>query len=189
MRVLCWLKHIDPAKGSGDYQSGHYHRTNSGWSHRAIGACLVGLAGWLSLASCSPVPAPNPREIVLQQSWELESGDIVAGHLVAASLGDISIYLGGDALRAPFSGEIEQAAQGAHCIYFSTPEIPAYLFRFCGLNRPHLGPITFGHTIGSGDYVHFATLRRQPDGTWAIVEPSQQVLEKALEPPLRSRQP
>ena len=137
--------------------------------------------GAIAVGGCRPMPAPAPRQIVLQQSWELEPGDQVGGYLVTASLGDISIYLKGHTLRAPFSGEIEPATAGVNCIYFSTPEIPAYLFRFCGLRRPRLGPVTLGETMGEGEYVHFATLRRQPDGTWAIVEPSSNVLERSLQ--------
>ncbi|HEY9762094.1 MAG TPA: hypothetical protein V6D07_06185 [Trichocoleus sp.] len=117
---------------------------------------------------------------MLQQTWELKPGDEIEGHQVAASLGDVSIALKGNALRAPFMGEVELAASGVRCIYFSTPEIPAYLFRFCGLRRLQLGPVSSGEVIGSGEYVHFATLRRQPDGSWAFVEPSRSVLERAL---------
>ncbi|MBD0266806.1 MAG: hypothetical protein ICV77_00795 [Cyanobacteria bacterium Co-bin8] len=135
----------------------------------------------VTVGGCRSASVPAPRQVMLQQSWELEPGDVVGGYLVTASLGDISIYLKGHRLRAPFSGDIEPAAAGVNCIYFSTPEIPAYLFRFCGLRRPHLGPITLGEVMGSGEYVHFATLRRQPDGTWAIVEPSSNVLERALQ--------
>lgn len=149
------------------------------WQMPAARQSVLGLALALVLAGCRSSSAPPPREISLQQSWELEPGDKVAGYLVAASLGDISIELRGKPLRAPFSGEVEPAI-ATSCLYFSTSEIPAYLFRFCGLKRPHLGAVNQGETIGSGQYVHFATLRRQPDGTWAIVEPSKNVLERAL---------
>ncbi|MGF1566698.1 MAG: hypothetical protein ACFCVD_01250 [Nodosilinea sp.] len=145
---------------------------------------LNGLWGWLLvvLVSCEP-PAPHyPRYIVLQQSWELEPGDWVAGHLITASLGDISVRVGGSRLIAPFAGEVQVAAQGVRCIYFSAPDVPAYLFRYCGVTQPQLGWLEAGQTMARGKLVHFATLRRQPDGAWAIVEPSDHVLEKSLQP-------
>lgn len=141
---------------------------------------FLGLMTFPLLTGCRSVSAPPPRQVALQQTWELQPGEQIGGYTVTASLGDVSVYLKGHRLRAPFSGEVEPAAAGVNCVYFSTPEIPAYLFRFCGLNRPHLGAVKLGEVIGTGEYVHFATLRRQPEGTWAIVEPSSNVLEKAL---------
>lgn len=135
------------------------------------------------LASCRMTPTPAPRQVSIQQTWELEPGDFIGPYRVVASLGDISIELKGQTLRAPFSGEVEPTDTGVNCIYFSTPEIPAYLFRFCGLRHPRLGSVTQGEAIGSSEYFYFATLRRQPEGTWAIVEPSRNVLERALQAP------
>ncbi|WP_199312033.1 hypothetical protein [Phormidium tenue] len=142
-----------------------------------LGMLLLGLGG------CDRLTPTVPRQIVLKQTWEIESGDRVAGQLVTGSLGDISIRLEGARLRAPFTGQVELAAQGFNCIYFSTPEVPAYLFRYCGVSHPHLGPIEAGTVMGRGRYIHFATLRRQPDGSWAMVEPSDRVLERSLNRP------
>ncbi|TVQ07051.1 MAG: hypothetical protein EA368_15400 [Leptolyngbya sp. DLM2.Bin27] len=144
-----------------------------------VGLGLVGIG----LGSCGGVAPVVPRQIVLKQAWEIESGDRVAGQLVTGSLGDISVKLQGIRLRAPFSGQVELAAKGFHCIYFSTPEVPAYLFRYCGIRQPRLGPIEAGAVMGRGKHIHFATLRRQPDGAWAMVEPSDQVLERSLNQP------
>ena len=138
-------------------------------------SCLAGITG------CSSQSSAPPRYISLQQTWELQPGDHIAGHLVSASLGDVTIELDGSAVHAPFDGEVEPAAQ-AHCVFFSSPEVPAYLFRLCGLSHPQLGQLKLGQVIGKGDYLHFATLRRQPEGTWAIVEPSSNILERALQP-------
>ncbi|MEO1069312.1 MAG: hypothetical protein AAFW95_09355 [Cyanobacteria bacterium J06638_6] len=137
----------------------------------------------LGLAGCGRFTAATPRQIVLRQSWEIESGDRVAGQLVTGSLGDISVQLRGTRLRAPFVGQVELAAKGFHCIYFSSPEVPAYLFRYCGVRRPQIGPLQAGEVMGRGQNIHFATLRRQPDGAWAIVEPSDRVLERSLNQP------
>lgn len=137
-----------------------------------------------ALGSCRSLVPPVPRQIVLKQAWEIESGDRVAGQLVTGSLGDVSVRLQDARLRAPFAGQVELAAKGFHCIYFSTAEVPAYLFRYCGVRQPRLGKVEAGEAMGRGGQIQFATLRRQPDGTWAIVEPSDRVLERSLNQPL-----
>ncbi|HIK46928.1 MAG TPA: hypothetical protein IGR64_18975 [Leptolyngbyaceae cyanobacterium M65_K2018_010] len=142
-----------------------------------LGACLLLLTG------CADTLQAIPRQIVIQQVWTLEPGKWVGGHRVTAGLGDISLALGNPTLVAPFPGQVELAAQGVNCIYFSTPDIPAYLFRYCGVRHPQVGWRQPGQPMGRSQYLHFATLRRQPNGTWAIVEPSDQVLEKSLNPP------
>jgi hypothetical protein len=150
---------------------------------RRLGIWGVVLSLILGLFSCSSSVSVQPRKITLAQSWELESGDRIGGYLVTGSLGDISVQLGRRRLLAPYTGKVEPAAQGANCIYFSTPDIPAYLFRFCGIGHPRVGVVEAGDVIGRGRLIHFATMRLQPDGAWAIVEPSDQVLEKSLPPP------
>jgi hypothetical protein len=148
----------------------------------------LGLLAWLGLVvpglvACQSTPSGPVRKIVMQQSWQLGSGDFVAGYAITGGLGDITVDLNHNELRAPFQGKVELAAQGFQCIYYSTPEIPAYLFRYCGVKHPRPGSIAQGQRMGQGDLVHFATLRRMPDGTWAVVEPSSQVLEKTLVAP------
>jgi hypothetical protein len=133
------------------------------------------------LTGCQPPSQPAPRVLNLQQQWELEPGDTIAGHLITGGLGDISIDLQGQRLYAPFAGDLEPTPQ-PQCVIYSTPEVPAYLFRFCGLRHPRLGTLKAGQVIGSGRYLQFATLRRQPEGTWIIVEPSTGILEQALNP-------
>ena len=138
-------------------------------------ALLLGLL----LSSCQSQTVPPQRVINIQQQWELEPGDHIANHLVVGSLGDVSIQLKRQPIRAPFPGKVEPSTF-EHCVIYSTPEVPAYLFRFCGLQRPRFGTVKAGQTIGGGSHVQFATLRRQPDGTWIIVEPSTGVLERAI---------
>lgn len=161
-------------------------------STQAIGSILnrevrrwfwgLGCLGVLVIGGCGGAPPPAPRQVRVQQTWELQPGATVAGFRVAASLGDISLDLSGAPVRAPFSGEVELAALAPDCILFSSPEVPAYLFRYCGLRRSRLGSLQAGQTFGSAQVLHFATLRRQPDGTWAIVEPSSHILERSLRP-------
>lgn len=141
----------------------------------------------LLITGCQPSPPTSTRVINIQQQWELEPGDTIADRLVTGSLGDVSLELKGSSIYAPFDGEINPATQ-SHCIIYSTPEVPAYLFRFCGLHRLKFGQIKTGQKIGLGDYLQFATLRRQPDGTWIIVEPSTDILERSLDPNIETAQ-
>lgn len=131
------------------------------------------------LSGCAAHSAPETRNITLQQQWTLNPGDEIAGSAVAGSLGDISLQIKGKQVRAPFEGEVE-LSEADGCALYSTPEIPAYLFRLCGLDSVNYGDIKANKSIGKGDFLSFATLRRQPDGTWIIVEPARGVLEKAL---------
>ena len=133
----------------------------------------------LALSSCQPQTLPPQRAINIQQEWELEPGDLIGEHLVVGSLGDISIQLNHQPLRVPFPGKVEPSTID-QCVIYSTPEVPAYLFRFCGLKRPKFGTVKAGQKMGGGKHIQFATLRRQPDGTWIIVEPSTGVLERAI---------
>jgi len=50
------------------------------------------------------------------------------------------------------------------------------------LKSAQVGAVQQGNTLGSADYLQFATLRRQPDGKWAIVEPASDILERLLKP-------
>lgn len=137
---------------------------------------LIG-AAWLS--GCAARSVPEARAITLQQQWALNPGDDIVGNEVAGSLGDISLYLENSRVSAPFDGDLEPS-EIEQCALYSTPDIPAYLFRLCGLSDWAYGDIKAGKRIGKGRFLSFATLRRQPDGTWIIVEPARGVLEKAL---------
>ena len=135
----------------------------------------------LVTTSCSTLqPDSQPiRTIQIQQAWQLQPGDMVGGHKIVAGLGEISIHLGGNSIHAPFNGEVQLT--DANCVLFSSADVPAYLFRLCGLNRPVIGELTEGSPIGSGEYLHFTAVRRQPDGTWRIVEPAKNMLERMLQ--------
>ncbi len=143
---------------------------------------LASLFSALLLASCqSGAPQAQPRSLPVQQNWELQRGQTVAGHQVVAGLGDVTVSLDGGAAYAPFPGKVDAIAEEG-CVVYSSPEVPAYLFRLCGLRRPRFGTLKAGQKIGSGQYLHFAALRRQPDGTWVIVEPALEILEQMLTP-------
>lgn len=145
-----------------------------------VGSAIALLLGGLG---CRPVAdGAAVRQLQIQQTWALQPGAAIAGHPIVASLGDVSIELRGAAVYAPFDGNVAPAAT-ANCIIFSSPRVPAYLLRLCGIQRPRLGDVERGDRIGTGRTLHFATLRKQPDGTWALVEPSRNLIETALTPP------
>lgn len=133
----------------------------------------------LGVGACGFSSAEIPlRNISIHQTWALQPGSEVGGYPVVGSLGDVSIRLGGSAVKAPFDGKVQPTHH--ECVAFSSPEVPAYLFRLCGVNRPRLGKIEAGQVIGRGQVLQFAAMRRQPNGTWAMVEPAVDVLERTV---------
>ena len=146
-----------------------------------LGLLLLGSLLMTSCQSLQREAAPPPRHLQIQQTWTLQPGKTIGDRAIVAGLGDISIALNGGTVYAPFSGEVQPATVD-HCFVFSSAEVPAYLFRLCGLKRARLGQIEAGQRIGTGDYLHFAALRRQPDGTWVIVEPADDIIRLTLAP-------
>lgn len=138
-------------------------------------AAFVGLLSSCTTFSGQPV---QPLSIEIQQNWQLQPGQTVAGYPILGGVGDISIELNNGTVYAPFDGAVQP--NGEICVAFSSPEVPAYLLRMCGLQHPKLGEVREGQPIGKADTVQIAALRRLPDGKWAMVEPSSRVLERAL---------
>lgn len=141
-------------------------------------------AGLITLvAGCSGQnQAVAPRNITYYQDWALQPGDTLAGYQVQSGLGDISINVDGKTLYMPFDGTVQpQQDLEDLCVVLSSPDVPAYLFRLCGVNNPRFGDRNQGDTLGNGNIVAFATLRRQADGTWAMVEPAKELIEQFLE--------
>lgn len=141
-----------------------------GWSAIAL---LIWVSGCRSQSNSDDI-----LKLQVYQKWQLQPGDEIQGHRILAGLGDISIALDGKSVYAPFDGRAQKDER--ECLIFSTPDVPAYLFRLCGLSNLNLGDRRQGEAMGGGSVVHMATLRKQPDGTWAIVEPSRPILEKIL---------
>ncbi|MEM6520407.1 MAG: hypothetical protein AAF722_13875 [Cyanobacteria bacterium P01_C01_bin.70] len=140
----------------------------------------ISLLSLLSLGACGlPQSEVSPRQIPVQQEWQLQPGSEIGGFQVIGSLGDISIDLNGGNIKAPFDGEL-QPTDSENCVAYTSPEVPAYLFRLCGVTRPRLGAVQAGQVMARSDVLQFAAMRRQPDGTWAIVEPATEILEKTL---------
>jgi hypothetical protein len=133
----------------------------------------------LIVSGCAPTPYSNSAvDLKLYQSWELQPGDQVSGRSILGGLGDISIALNGASVYAPFDGTTQLDKR--RCLLFSSPDVPAYQFRLCGLDNSRLGSVNQGDALGSGRQVAFAALRKQPNGTWAIVEPARAILERTL---------
>ena len=139
--------------------------------------------GLLAMFGCAPEPVvETPRTVQLQQNWEAQPGDDLAGHRIIGGLGDIAIALKGNkTVYAPVDGRLQPNYSG--CAIFSSEELSIYLFRFCGLKNPHWGQRRAGEKLGKSDILNFAVLNRRPDGKWAFVEPSLSILETILNPP------
>lgn len=146
----------------------------SQWSMSVVMAIILLLPGCTKSSGNT-----QPRSLEIEQNWQLQPGDSVAGHRITGGLGDISIALNGANVYAPFPGNV-QLYKSDYCVLFSSPQIPAYLLRLCGLQHPKLGDVQQGEVIGQSDSLQFAALRRQPNGKWTMVEPSRSVLERTL---------
>lgn len=136
----------------------------------------------LLLPGCSPSQStenilPEPK---LYQEWQLKPGDDIAGAKVVGGLGDISIELNGRSVYAPSDGNAYLDKRG--CVYFSGASTPGYLFRLCGLEKPKLGTLSEGDKIATGQMLQFATLLKQADNSWALVEPDKSLLQRTLNP-------
>ncbi|MGD1906840.1 MAG: hypothetical protein ACFB0C_12705 [Leptolyngbyaceae cyanobacterium] len=143
-----------------------------------LGVSLIASCGWRQ-------PAVEPLTIQVYQDWQLSYGDTLGGYPIRGGLGDVALDLAGDRVYMPFNGEVFPAeSQDSGCVYISSAEVPAYLFRICGLGRPNLGALSEGDAIGRGQVLVFSTLRKQPDGTWALVEPAPEFIESLVRSPL-----
>lgn len=129
------------------------------------------------LAACQSGPPPA-RTIAIQQTWKLQVGNQVGDYRISSGLGDITLELNGDPVQMPFEGKVQPMDD--HCLALTSPEVPAYLFRLCGIRRPSLGQRSQGHTIGHAERLVFAAFRKEPDGTWALIEPATDLIEQFL---------
>ncbi|MEO0870039.1 MAG: hypothetical protein AAFY17_16725 [Cyanobacteria bacterium J06642_11] len=125
--------------------------------------------------ACQSEPPPA-RTFTIQQTWDLQVGKQVGNYPISSGLGDITLELGGDPVQMPFDGRVQPMDN--NCVALTSPEVPAYLFRLCGLNRPSLGQHSQGHTIGRPQQLVFAAFRKEPDGTWALIEPATDLIEQ-----------
>lgn len=146
----------------------------------AINTLLAVAIVLFATLGCTPKPVTEPAlDVKLYQTWELQTGDTVAGYPVMGSLGDISIALKGK-IYAPYDGRVQPNKPG--CVMFSSTDVPNYLLRLCGVNKAQFGQRRAGEAIATADTLQFAVLNKRSDGLWALVEPSKRILEQMLQP-------
>jgi hypothetical protein len=164
-----------------EHKRGHDYSIRRGILWKGAWRILVVMVG-MAVAGCSGQNQNvAPRNVNYYQKWSLQPGDNLAGYRVHSGLGDISVQLEGKTLFMPFDGTVQPQAEKENlCLILSSPEVPAYLFRLCGVENPKLGDRNQGDPIGNGDIVAFAAMRRQADGTWAMVEPAKELIEQFL---------
>lgn len=143
-----------------------------------IAGLMIGSLTACQLTNTQPSSPAKPMSIQLYQKWELQRGDRINDQTVVSALGDLAIDMAGKSIYAPMSGETKLERTG--CVLFSGTELPAYLFRFCGINTPKLGALRKGQLIGTANLLVFATFLKQNNGTWAFVEPSKTMVEQIL---------
>jgi hypothetical protein len=146
-----------------------------------LNTALTAVAMLLFVTGCTPQPVTEtPLDVPVYQSWELQPGDAIAGYTVTGGLGDLSIAMNGNAIYAPYDGRLQPNKPG--CVVFSSADVPNYLLRLCGVNKPQLGQRRAGEKIGTANDLQFAVLNKRPDGLWALVEPSKKILQQMLQP-------
>lgn len=137
---------------------------------------------------------PKRKQIEIQKVWGIEAGKVIAGQRVIGGLGDISLEFKG-IVKAPLTGYVEgefvlvteeDLIEGTRdCIIFSSPQMPAYLLKICGLTRRNLGSIDRGSPIGeTGGKLHISLLsfRKVAHQTnkWIYVSPSETLIEQLV---------
>lgn len=164
-----------------EHNQGGYAPIKQGFPIRWGWGLIPAVLG-LVIAGCSGQNQDvSSRNVNYYQQWNLQPGDSLAGYQIHSGLGDISIRLDGKTLFMPFDGTVQPQAEKENlCLILSSPDVPAYLFRLCGVEHPKLGELNKGDPIGNGDIVAFAAMRRQADGTWAMVEPAKELIEQFL---------
>jgi hypothetical protein len=139
-------------------------------------------------------PQQQIREIEVQQTWGMPAGVQIGKYRIASGLGDISLEMEGTSF-APIDGwnegDFVLISQGNlqrnqdDCTIFSSPQMPAYLLKLCGLKHKNTGRIEQGKPLGKTDgYLHISLLSyRKADrgrATWVYVSPSAQLLESLV---------
>ena len=134
------------------------------------------------------------REIELRNTWGIQAGNEIAKPPIVSGLGDISLAFNGKAL-APVDGWVEGkfvlVSDGnllpgtPDCVIFSSPQIPSYLSKLCGLKQRNLGQVERGTPIGQTDgHLHvtlFSSRKSEEEmPIWVYVSPSSQLLENLV---------
>jgi len=134
------------------------------------------------------------EQIELKNTWGVQAGNQIDRYPIVSGLGDISLKLSGEVL-APFDGYVKGKfvlvtdgnliRNTEDCVLFSSPQIPAYTSKICGLERRYLGRIEQGKPLGKTDgYVHVSLLSLRREGSdrvqWVYVSPSSEFLQRLV---------
>lgn len=139
---------------------------------------MIGSLTACQLVKTQPSSSAKPMSLQIYQKWELQRGNRINNQTIVSALGELAIDLDRKPIYASMSGETKLDQSG--CVLFAGTELPAYLFRFCGISSPKLGVLRKGQPIGTAHLLVFATFLKQNNGTWAFVEPSKTMLEQIL---------
>ncbi|MEP0915368.1 hypothetical protein NC981_00935 [Leptolyngbya sp. DQ-M1] len=143
-----------------------------------LAGLMVGSLAACQLAKTQLSSPTRTMSIQIYQKWELQRGNRINNQTIVSALGELAIDLDGKPIYVPMSGEAKPDQAG--CVLFAGTELPAYLFRFCGISSPTLGVLRKGQPIGTAHLLVFSTFLKQNNGTWAFVEPSKTMLEQIL---------
>lgn len=137
---------------------------------------------------------PKLKQIEIQKVWQIQAGEYIAGHRVIGGLGDISLEYDGS-VKAPIDGVVDSEfvlvtdddliAGTRDCVIFSSPQLPAYLLKICGLTERNIGPVDDGSPIGKTDgSLHLSLLSFRKDANqtskWIYVSPSSKLIEQLV---------
>ncbi|MBI5173854.1 MAG: hypothetical protein HY986_13280 [Candidatus Melainabacteria bacterium] len=119
------------------------------------------------------------RPLSLYQNWQVKVGDEIKGAQVIGSLGQVNLRLDGRNVVAPFDGSLVTVKGG--CLRFDGLDVPGYALQFCGLENARIGLVNQGQPLGSARTLLVGVLRRQTNGSWAFVEPSQSIVQSVIQ--------
>jgi len=137
---------------------------------------------------------PKLKQIEIKKVWEIQAGEFIAGHRVIGGLGDISLEYEGS-VKAPVAGVVDSEfvlvteedliAGTKDCVIFSSPQLPAYLLKICGLTERYIGPVDEDSPIGKTDgalHVSLLSFRKEANQTskWIYVSPSLKLIEELV---------
>ncbi|WP_017661921.1 hypothetical protein [Baaleninema simplex] len=138
---------------------------------------------------------PIVSEVTVASDVSIAAGDEIAERRVVAAFGELSLRTSGKVF-APFdgwaNGQLVFVTDGtlrsmpSDCTVFSSPQIPNYLLRLCGLGRRHLGYRRLGEALGRADgYLHVTllTYRTEESGDlWVYVPPAASLVQHLFDP-------
>lgn len=137
---------------------------------------------------------PKLKQIEIKKVWQIQAGEFIAGHRVIGGLGDISLEYEGS-VKAPVAGVVNSEfvlvtdsdliAGTKDCVIFSSPQLPAYLLKICGLTERYIGPVDENSPIGETDgSLHLSLLSFRKDANqtsnWIYVSPSSKLIEQLV---------